>query len=622
MADAPKKPNFFELLAVILSGVRDSLENNGGDGDAANWVKIARVRNYEGKPREILAAAVDTLNEAIHYLIFLTLHGQEWLVIGDGYRAYVDLAADLFETIASEDFQKAITALTKSASSPMGGAASGIKDALAAIREVEDYIPTYRDLLVLGHELYRLFAVVQHGLDEQTTSGDEINLTATGTGKLRVLQWAFSSLVPEGNKVGLKVRKLTNGEPVDVYRLGTRRIPDLDNLKKLPGESRAEVRWSFGQSSQSDEIFFFSYESSNQKDVGELDEILSKLGYSAKERSKNLRQFQAVNNLSINGALDVETLNRLFHLDYLSQNVRRALPFDKDSAKREEVVVTSGRLKLINGNADYPEDGTEVIKDKGYPYYLVGQVASTTSPSTQGWVRQYDPDSAPGFVAVTSRRRQARDSGLSERYDGGLLSIGEASQGSYFFAARQTEPWFAGKSPSPGSQSLGGSKAPMVGSRSWLYQRIPIAGNKQIPTLKEKQELYLVASVQVRCLLKKDLTSPLPIYVQDKARLLLHAYGDAGTLDVRALADARDQDTNRLVFTAPYPDDDLGTLGFEDIRVRRSQHEWENLRTGSLKVPADATGVAVILEGRHGGNFDTDVFFDNLQILWEIRKKP
>lgn len=648
MADSNETPdlsgtNPFQLLAYVLFKVRQSLEEEEPKR-APRWVRVVRAREAQGSADVIgkaVKAAVGGFTGALSFVVELTLDIRELLVQTDAAKALVEVAADLLIAVTSKEFTDGVRALVGEppGDNPLGGVGGVFEE----IKKHLGYIPEPDDIAGVGHELYRLLCVIQRPLPTKLEGGklvvDESKLAANesdhididATGKLRLFQWAYAK---DYTVRGLGPKDNPEGLDHAILRFGARRLWQT-TADKLPKRSIAVRK----RDDYEDTIFDFAYDSgepveaARTADLVEAHDLLEKLGYvepAASDKAnftevltKKLRRFQAVNGLPITGRLDNDTVNRLLNFDYEGQNLRRAKPFDAKDLPANVDDAQAGPLELANGDADHPEEEGIEIKTSpaGYTYYIAGTVLPAAESATlkkgKGWVSAPDGNAAPGFVGLKSRAikkgQQLKDAANAERYDGDADSEGESSSGVYYFAARHTEPWKAGRTGAPGNDALD-KDVPPADTRSRLYQWLAV--DHLLAIKPATHNLVITATTAVRSLYKPEGQA----LVSDQGRIGVEVYKADVFTGNGARRDA-DKAVDKL-YSDWFPKDDeiRASSSLTDLR-RKSKFQWAT-RTARRVVVADGSkGVAIVLEGRHQAGYDTAAFFDTIRVRWEFVAK-
>lgn len=655
-APQAEQGNPFSLIAYLLFQVRHSLEDPGEAGRAPRWVRIARARDAQG-PTDYIAKgvreAINGFSEALAYMVELTLDLQELLVQTDAAKALVEVTADFIQEATSENFIRGIetvvgTRITDPNNpNPLGG----VGNIMDSLKQYMGYIPDPDDVRTLGHELYRLLCIEQLPLprlangrvdESKLPASTALHVDVEGSGKLRLLQWAFNQ---DLTVFGLGPKERPEEESFALTRLGSRRLWQTD-AAKLPARSTA-TRTREGAQEVLFEFFFDAREPAEAKrtvDLVETHTLLEKLGYTepatpqrttfSAELTQRLRRFQALNGLALSGELDNATLNRLLHLDFTARNIRRARPFDAaqlpaDLHLPDAPALTGGIFRLVNPGADSPEEeGLQFLTKPGHPryrYYVAGTPLPAAGPAPVppggGWISDAGTGVVRGFVALQSRNVEA----TASRFSGDILTEGEASGGRFFFAARFTEPWVAGRGgppaeslfPAPEGGTADGKPAP--GSISRLYQWIPLSGINR----PAGWELLVTASVMRRSLYQeRSKTTGYP----DQGRLGVEFYGSdvyTGPGSRRPLDRGRETNAElpaATVYTPRFPEAQAPTSGLSAQEVAQ-RRVWVKQSVDNVVVPAGAVAMLVVLEGIYQAGWDIDAYFDDVQVHWSLRKR-
>jgi hypothetical protein len=327
-ADTAANP--FKAVALLLKSVRTALENPREGKQTPRWVRIGRIRNFQGETDSIstiLIPAVDGFTFAMFYLGDLTLRAKDLLIQADAATALVEVSAELLKTITTDEFASSLSAIVgeEKVSNPLKDGGTYINKAVDIVKRV----PTPEDLDVMGAELYALLCIEQLPLGDANIDKAERHLDINKSGKLRLLQLALSKPV--------RVRglgKSKTGEQNITY-LGARRVFQAP-AAGLPGKAKG----FWGPNKDSEEVIYefdFATEQTG-KDIEEANNLLESLGFVEPASSdkkvfddklaQRLRRFQKINGLQITGALDNSTLNRLTHLNFETKTLERAKPFN------------------------------------------------------------------------------------------------------------------------------------------------------------------------------------------------------------------------------------------------------------------------------------------------------
>jgi len=665
-----KGRNPFQLLAYVFYKVRQSLEEDD-PRRAPRWVRIIRAREAQGSADIIgkgVKKAIEGILLAFAHVAELVLDIQELLVQTDAAKALLEVSADLLTAVTSQEFINGVEGLMgqeASSSNPLGS----VSGFFQTIKDKAQFIPEPDDVRCVGHELFRLLCVVQRPLPillgegtvvvneagTELTGGDHIDIH--GTGKLRLFQWAYAL---KYTVHGLGPKDKPESLSVPVSRLGVRRLWSTQNAD--PFALRSKATRPFGE--EFDTIFELSFrEDSNSqpqedkslapskptdtasalrdasdrplasRDLAELSLILDSLGYKpasgqAKEVAsfssdlqRRLREFQYVNRLPVTGRLDNATLNRLFNLDFGGQNLCRAKPHDPDVLQDKSLdAYEAGIFTLVNGDADHPEEEKVAIETTpvGYSYYTPGVDLANYTKGHRGWIR--DTDGA--FVGLRSRAANKQvslaNSDSADRFDGGAFSEGEASSGNYFFAARHSAPWLAGRTGAPED----GREQPAHGSQTALYQWVDLQAVKSL--VKPGHILRVHATVNIRTAYKPVVEAgkveaegqqPAGCLVSDQGRLVVETFNADDSQASAARHEKPSKDATSSDWT-PKDDEIRADINDHDLR-RRSQYMWKRISVEKV-IASDAVAMTLVLEARHQAGWDTDVYFDTAAVTWEI----
>jgi hypothetical protein len=332
------RANPFKAIALLLKSVRESLEGTKRAGQAPRWVRIARIRNFQGSTDYISKGVIPAVDKgfvfAILYLADLTLRAKDLLFQADSAKALIEVSGEMLKTVTSDDFAQSLAAVVgqEGVSNPLGPAGGLIDTVLGFV----DKIPEPEDLDAIGKELYGLLALEQLALDEATfTSATKVHISIAASGKVRLLQMALTAptAADPGLVKSITVRSLGKDKAGSqtVSWLGGRRVTDKIAPTKAVG--------TWGEGAEAETVYEFSFDGDQAgKDIEEANNLLEKMGYVvpavadkkafSAEFAKRLRRFQKINGLPISGALDNHTLNRLWHLSFKDKTLVRALPAD------------------------------------------------------------------------------------------------------------------------------------------------------------------------------------------------------------------------------------------------------------------------------------------------------
>ncbi|WP_298232512.1 peptidoglycan-binding domain-containing protein [uncultured Azohydromonas sp.] len=333
------RANPFKAIALLLKSVRESLEGVKRPGQAPRWVRIARIRGFQGSTDYISKGVIPALDKgfifAITYLADLTLKAQDMLYQADSAKALIEVSGEMLKTVTRDDFAQSLAAVVgqEGVTNPLGPAGGFIDTVLGFV----DKIPEPEDLEAIGKELYGLLAIEQLALDDATfTNASKTHLSIAASGKVRLLQMALTARTTADPALvkSITVRSLGKDKAgtQNVSWLGGRRITD----KIAP--TQAVGTW--GEGAEAETVYEFSFEGDEAgKDLEEANLLLEKMGYAtpavadkkafSADFAKRLRRFQKLNGLPISGALDNHTLNRLWHLNFKDKTLTRAKPYDE-----------------------------------------------------------------------------------------------------------------------------------------------------------------------------------------------------------------------------------------------------------------------------------------------------
>ena len=630
--------NPFTLIAYLLFRVRQSLEEARPEG-APRWVRIVRARDGTTPISTAVKSAMNGFSTVLEQMAEIVLDLREVLREVDSAKAVIELTADFVGAASSDDFINGIYALlgrTAPATNPL----ATVNQVATVAQQAMGVVPEPEDLQRLGYELYQLLNITQLDLPTQLVDGEVIidesdenlkqkaHIDVNRTGRMRLIQWGFEQeMTAKGiPKPTEPPSERSSGEETTMELLpyGSRRIWQTASSDLAP-ESVAVVTTNDVE----DQVFAFKYTGNDavgdspHLDIEELHKLLEEMGYKNAtlntvtndktvfnaEVTKMLQAFQLINNLPTTGFFDNETVSRIINMDFKAKNLRRAKPYD---GRELSPLPVTGYLKLVNPDADAPQDeGIDMLNREGYDYYVAGMLPAG-SDSKKGWVS--DPSGVQGFVAMQSR---PRDPTNQDALVGGRFSEGQASSGQMFWCARFTEPWKPGRTGQPGADALWQNQ-PAKHATSRMYQWVDLSGLKNNAPAGKK--LYLYLSCQQRCLWIDRGQEGFP----DQGRIALKAYkniifsGDNQRITI----------TNTMVETASSITEYYPRLQ-QQIDNALSLEEIDRKRLWTLReAPAvvidwseddGINAVCVILEGKHQSAWDTDAYFDDVQLRYEFK---
>ena len=682
-APDPDSGNPFDLIAYLIFTLRQSLEAQEGNRPP-RWVRIAGANTTQGETDVIgkgVKAAVIGVLDAVTWMTELILDIKELLIQTDAAKALVQTTTEFFVEATSDRFVNSVQALL--GQSPGDNPLSGVGGVMEDVEAIVDYVPEPEDLIGIEQELFRLLCIVQRPLPprdpdipytgeavDQSTEDHLIWGVNVGTGKLRLLQWAFQS---DYTIYGLGPREDPESREQVVTLLGTRRL-----ISDAVRPARSKLVWH--GANRDVEIFNFPFVDSQNNpistDVTEFHAVLTALGYRHYNDGggvfnppggdaqgidalvPRLERFQQVNDLPMTGQLDNQTINRLLNLDFEHRRLVRAKPYDPNAVGpfEQPVIQRAGYFALHNGDADTP--GTIDAQRGRYAYYLVGTPVpiegDDSEPAVPGWMSEARPqvrvpakdrfttgwslaDIRSGFVGAESRKLRPAPAGAPQAVQGQLIydfddgaplqswpfSEGEAADGRFFFYALATQPWIPGRwrdlTDDTSDSLLGpGAGRPANGVISQIYQWIdlqPILTLRSDAGLDAATDLYVTASTLQRVLFRET-------YV-DCCRVRVELYpGQTNT----AADSVRPSPADINEDLPPYEQSEWFPSGeFIDASVHLSnkavKRNWIYRATQALLVPPGITRALVILEGLHLGGWDIDAYFDQVRLAWEIRER-
>lgn len=641
--------NPFNLIAYLLFKTRQSLDETK-DGGAPRWLRIARADASGGTDiSTAVRAAMDGFTVVLSQMAEITLDVREVLREVDSAKAVLELTADFLSAATDQNFISGLYALigkSAPATNPLGSVNTVINTA----KDKLDIIPEPADLERLGYELYQMLNITQLDLPTKFDAGQKkviIDATADAdsdgttdmkdvehvnmdlTGRIRLIQFAM-----EQDITARGIPKYGGGEETqDLLVYGGRRLYEA-GLTNLAERSVG----SFTTNGATEEVFAFRYRSDNpsvpatggasNKDLKSLHAILTKMGYNNVEAissdeefseatSKMLKGFQKTNNLPITGFLNNVTLNLLINLDFEAKNLKRARPYDPAiTLAPEDEIPMADALPLVNPDADHPEDEgitvqnppTDQDPDAFYFWYKAG-----SGNEKKGWV--IDPTGAQSFVAMQSRAREG------DRFHGGKWSEGEGVARSYFWCARFTEPWIAGRTGNPTKPPALWNDRPS-GQTSRMYQWVDISHLKD--NAPSGRTLRLTLSAMQRSLWVDRGQSGRP----DNGRLILQAYANIAFPDENMRIPVNGTMVKvKEIMSDYFPSDaDPVPLDLPQADIDRKQ-QWYLKKTPELVIDFENTGdedinaVLVMLEGKHHSAFDIDAYFDNVKLEYQFIAK-
>jgi hypothetical protein len=320
---ADAKANPFKFIALILDSVLTSLEGIKEQTKAPRWIRIVRIREFQGEGDYISKAVIPAVNgfsTALLHLMNLTLQAKDMLFQADSAKALFEVSAEMLKTVTTDEFALAIAQAIDPETSNTTNPLSGVGGAIDVVGKFVDRVPSPEDLDLIGGILFKLLSIELLPLDESglgETTETHININTSG--KLRLIQLGLNSPITIRG-----LGKDKKGEYTVTY-LGSRRLWKTANLPK-----KAVAKW--------ENETVYELDATEGADLVEVNDLLEKSGYVdpavankkafGDELAKRLRTFQAVNGLTINGKLDNSTINRLLHFNFETKSIERAIAFD------------------------------------------------------------------------------------------------------------------------------------------------------------------------------------------------------------------------------------------------------------------------------------------------------
>ena len=326
----PAHPNVFAPIVELMRSIPDSLEAPNAPGGAPRYVRIARLRPFlkPAKPADekvagVMADGVGYFIQGMGYILKYGLKLQDLLIQGDAGKALFETASALVKTVTQEEFLKTIVELNTTMLDNSSLSLDGLKNTMAPVASGIDtvnkyvgFIPEPRDLDMIGQQLYRMLViemVAAPGTDADLTK-ETTAIDMQKTGKLRLIHWALNR----------PFKPIDSGATTDmqITTLGQRR------LRKTAATNLPKAAMGTWKDADGNVETVFQYAFANATattDISELQALLKGFGYPLTgavdgtfddATEKGLAQFQSVNGLTVNGQLDLATLNQLLHLHY------------------------------------------------------------------------------------------------------------------------------------------------------------------------------------------------------------------------------------------------------------------------------------------------------------------
>ncbi len=534
--DSNRFQSLLDPLSWLLLRLRVALDD-GPPARPPRWVRIAQARVHEKgmAARNIAEAGVTAwieLVSAVHELSMDLIELLDPITAGK---------ADLERRL--QDLKKALSHPALKAKIPglpeIDATLTGVDQVVDVLLTGVDLFPDRNDAETLGQQVYNLICIRPTQRPNQLLAGRlPPTVDIVGTGKLRLLQWAFDLPWPLH---GLGPEERPEQRTVNVRRLGSRWLVEGRNEDQSPYGRAIWVDGGVGvRSVPVFELYYNEAETDERARVADLTGlhgILEGLGYFAGPVRPDLRNqwhealsdalecFQAVNDLPRSRELDQATLNRLYHLDSGTITAKRALPLDTDRWARipsppplppEEILVevtrevpvviwdpypivggVSGEFNLVNADANSPaHEGIVPAQDPvaaqdaplaqmesrtSYRWYRCGVTPAGGKVAfppgvLRGWI-QHNGEEDPfggGKISPGFVALESRVFREKAGYDGGIRSEGGTPNGPFFFCARHQAPSVAGR--------VGASPNPIweprtlpTGSLVGMYQWVDLA---------------------------------------------------------------------------------------------------------------------------------------------------
>lgn len=659
---ATAQGNLLEPFAWALFQIRVALDE-APSGRSPRWVRIARGREIGSDlpTAKVITKAVEVLVDFIAALHGLALALEDLLLTIDPGKALIELLLEMGKAATAPELGAALSTLLDEPD-----IAAEFAKANNALREPDtflDYIPEPGDVAAIGRQIFELLCV-----DPFPGEG------AAGvpfTGRVRLLAWAY------GLPVAVRVTPLkgpSTSVPVAKAGLRSRELRARDEPKLCLGTwpvtgtpNKEMFALNVGEGEDLDEVVTLL------DALGYTAPAVSKgQTFVTGPLTVRLQVFQHLNDLPVSGHLDPDTLFRLLNLDLAQRNIARARPYDParwaviaPAPPPHQDVITvvqiervfvphvmpeapldHGSIALVNPDADHYQD--EGIGLKVYPgkvrtgqrvpcdYYLcaapAGEVEATFPPRVErGWIQHRADDDwlfqekerrppALGccFVGMQSRKLSGKD---AKSFEGGAYSEGEAflpgKDGvSFFFSAREVEPWIAGRTGDPGGDRLFRDPKWPLGSVSGMYQWAPLGD--VVEKTGKNQRLYIQAMCARRSLYKERGVGRLP----DQGRIVLGLVR-TGAIPAELGYGARFKASylGAWAWSGWWPQELQADLEGSGTLYQRGS-EWIQIATPGILVTGGYSGIFVGLYGKHNANLDTDAYFDDVRVRWWRERVP
>ena len=645
--------NLLEPFAWALFLVRRAL-NEAPSGRSPRWVRIARGRSLGGDGvGAIIGPAVRTLLDFIAAMHVLLLDFQDALVAIDAPKATIELLLEMAKAATAPELAAALSTLLEDPT-----ILQSFADANSALQRpdaVLTLVPEPWDVDVIGRQLFEMLCV--------DPAPGRLSSSIGSTGRLRLLSWAYQ--LP----ISAPTRPLTGtARRVPVAALGVR-ARDLRSDDE-PGVCAAIWRVPGGRDV---ELFKIDVRDGKDLDeVVDLLDALG-YSSPAVERGQTrltapltvrIRVFQHLNDLPLSGDLDADTVHRLLGLDRAQRTIARPRPFDPARwaripaapdrkqetithpliqgkpvpVTRHEDPLDHGDVPLVNPNADRYEDEGIALKqftgklrrgfDRALPYYIAGarvkeERAEFPAGVEGGWIQHMADDpyllqergsARPkvfGCCFVGLASRSMSDPPTRDGLLGGELSEGDAfGDSTFFFAAREVEPWLAGRHGTPDATHRLFKSPNWTGGVSGMYQWAPLG--ETFANTPSTKRLFVQASVQQRSLYKEDGAGRIP----DQGRVIVGLARRGALEQLHGLRSRIREDLlSAWAWSDWWPNSLQRDLAASQTLYARGSN-WKLIATPPLPVMSDCSHIFVGLYGKHNLNHDTDAYFADVRVRW------
>lgn len=671
--------SLLDPLGWMLFRLRGALEE-GLPTRIPRWVRIAAARELapDNPGRVATKAAVTAWIELVSALHELVL---DLIELADPATANLQKAERSLQDLKTILSQPLLRTALKGVAPDVELTLSGLDEPLDAMIRAVDLIPRGDDARALGAQIYALIAIKPTPRPDQPLPlMPPATLDLSGTGRLRLLAWAFDIPWP---LAGLGRYDRPESITLPVARLGARWLWEGKNEDQT---TVGHTAWADGASAKSVRVceLYFNVaepvERARTADLRSIHELLEALGYFAGRVEEELRVtfhpalsqaievFQAVHGLPRTRLLDQDTLNQLFHLDSREMTTRRAIPLDParwaaipappplpprhiypttEVEMPEEMFVAtpveggaSRVIPLINPEADTPHEqaisvqhdalhtpGASVSQLRaGYSYgwYVAGAgekngAADLPPGVNRGWIQHSEQRMFPGETTLgPGFVGIERRKSYGEDWDGGTQTEGETRSGDYFFAARHQAPSTAGRTASP-SGVVWPSASLGPGALVGMYQWYDLQSLCTLCRVEGSFTLRGRAAVRVGVQGAGDTASArMVIALVRREPWLKRGYRSIFNPDwvIVATEPSWFPEHNPAVLTTARKNLTKGPMGLASVAGA-----WETYRTKPLRVVIDDTPpiLYVGLQGRAPLDRtveDVEAYFDKVAVEW------